>query len=62
MWSYGNPNNPKSDDPRFDSETAAIEAAVQVSIKATDEPILAVWNDDDGECTTLVWSGWVYTA
>jgi hypothetical protein len=62
MWSFGDPHESKTDDPRFDSETAAIDAAVKASNEIDGEPVIAVWRDDDGECTTPVWAGWVYSA
>jgi hypothetical protein len=62
MWSYGDPNEPKADDPRFETEQKAIDAAVIASVQTDSDPILAVWEDDSGECTTLVWCGWVYSA
>ena len=61
MWSYGDPNEPKADDPRFESNTTAISAAVEASNSNMDQ-VLAVWDDETGECTTLVWVGWVYSA
>jgi len=61
MWSYGDPHEPKVDDPRFESKQAAIDAAVEASYVDGD-PILAVWDDESGECTTLVFAGWVYSA
>jgi hypothetical protein len=60
MWSYGDPNNPLPSDPRFGDEQSAIGAALEASTNNDD--VLAVWNDDSGECTTLVWLGWVYSA
>ena len=60
MWSFGNPHKPKENEPSFDSETEAIDAAIKASNEMDGEEILAVWHD--GECTTLVWLGWVYSA
>ncbi len=60
-WSWGDPQEPKTDDPRFETQQKAIDAAIAASY-ADGDPILAVWREDDGELTNLVFAGWVYSA
>lgn len=59
MYSYGDPNDPLPTDPRFSEMQLVIDAAVEASEKS--EEVIAIWDDDNGECTTLVWLGWVYS-
>lgn len=61
MFSFGDPNDPKPDDQRFETEDAAIDAACAASETDLDSSIFAIWNDEDGEVVGLAWGGWLYS-
>jgi hypothetical protein len=60
-YSYGDPSGPTPNDPRFEDELDAVQAARDKSMSdPLDEPIYAVWHDEDGAVICLVWNGVSY--
>lgn len=57
-YSFGDPHNPRPDDPRFPTQ----EAAEQAALERRYEWILAVWDDVTGEVLALIFDGTVYRA
>ncbi len=61
MFSYGDPDDPREDDPRFETEDAAISAALDVTGKWDwFNGVQAVWDHDTGEILALVHGGFDY--
>lgn len=61
MFSYGDPDDPRPNDPRFDTEEDATAAAQAYQIQRPhDGGVLAVWEDESGEIMALVFAGYAY--
>lgn len=58
-YSMGHAEDPKADDPRFDEQQAALDAAISQSEERYEE-IWAVWEDEYGEILYLVHNGIPY--
>lgn len=59
-YSYGHPNSPQPNDPRFETEDEAIQAAIAHQGEANWDSILAVWEDESGYICALIFEQWVY--
>ena len=62
-FSFGDPNDPRPDDKRFDTEEAAIRAAQEYQEEHDDILhcyVLAVWEDESGDVQCLVFRQIVY--
>lgn len=63
-YSFGDPDNPLSNDPRFDTEDEAIKAAEEWLVQHPWDSMRAVWQEwGDGagaETVCLVWEGTVW--
>lgn len=64
-YSYGDPNDPRPDDVRFDTEDAAIKAALGFCLLHDDilyTHVLAIWAESNGSAETvaLIYSGEVW--
>jgi len=60
-YSIGDPADPLSDDPRFDTREAAEIAAIERTVtELHSNEVLAVWEDGSGEILALVFCGIVY--
>lgn len=60
QYSFGHPNSPQPNDPRFDTLEEAEDAAVTYTLEHPWDSLRAVRRDDDGAVECLVFEGVAY--
>ncbi len=61
-FSFGDPDSPCEDDPRYISEEESIHKALEYQNERPFEGVLAVWEDDSGEIVCLICRGIEYSS
>jgi len=61
-FSFSHPDNPREDDPRFDTEREAVETGLEYQRQHPWEQLLAIWDDDYETVEAILHWGEIYAS